>query len=583
MGGNLRSRRGAVGAEGPAGRDVLRHAVKGQRRDVALSSLLAAGHQAGEALIPVLIGLVIDRAVARSDGAALWWWTGALAVAYVGLSFSFRTGARLSERAAVAASHELRIALVGRVLHPGGGTEALGLPGALVNTATEDAKRVGAVNVAVMEAVAALAALGVSAAALLWISVPLGLVVLLGTPLLLWLGHLLSGPLERRSEAEQDRAGQASAVAADLVAGLRVLKGIGAESAAVARYRSASRASLAATLRATRAHAWQKGMTLGLTGVFIALVALIGGRLAAGGDISLGGLVSAVGLALFLLGPLEVVGWVNAEFAQGRSSAARIAKVLAAPPAVEPGPDALPVPVRGHVRLRGVSYAALRDVELEAAPGELLGVVAADPADALALLGCLERVADPDAGAVELDGVALTALDPAEIRRVLLVAGHDADLFEGTLAGNVSAAVRRSPDGAGGLPRITAAAMAAAGADEVAEALPHGAATTVTERGRSLSGGQRQRVALARALAAEAPVLVLHDPTTAVDTVTEARMADALRDFRHGRTTILVTTSPALLAVTDRVVFLHGGRVTDAAPHAHLVQRHESYRTVVFA
>ncbi|WP_405987034.1 ABC transporter ATP-binding protein [Streptomyces sp. NBC_00872] len=565
-----------MGAEGPAGRDVLRRVVGGQRRDVVLASLLAAGHQAGEALVPVLIGLVIDRAVAKDDGAALWLWIAVLAVVYVGLSFSFRHGARLSERAAVAAAHELRTALVGRVLDPAGGAEALGLPGALVNTATEDAKRVGAVNVAVMEAAAALAALGVSAAALLWISVPLGLVVLLGTPLLLWLGHLLSKPLERRSEAEQERAGHASGVAADLVAGLRVLKGIGAESAAVARYRSASRASLGATLRATRAQAWQKGMTLTLTGVFIALVALIGGRLAATGDISLGGLVSAVGLALFLLGPLEVVGWVNSEFAQGRSSAARIAKVLAAPPAVEPGPDALPVPVRGHVRLRGVSYGALRDVDLEAAPGELLGVVATDPADALALLGCLGRVADPDSGTVELDGRALTALDPAEIRKVLLVAGHDADLFEGTLTSNVSAAAGPAGD-------IVTAAMAAAGADEVAEALPHGAGTTVTERGRSLSGGQRQRVALARALAADAPVLVLHDPTTAVDTVTEARIADAVRDFRRGRTTIMVTTSPALLAMTDRVVLVQGGRVTGAAPHAELVRRHESYRTAVFA
>ncbi|MEV0038465.1 ABC transporter ATP-binding protein [Streptomyces sp. NPDC050804] len=565
-----------MGAEGPAGRDVLRRVVGGQRRDVVLASLLAAGHQAGEALVPVLIGLVIDRAVAKDDGAALWLWIAVLAVVYVGLSFSFRHGARLSERAAVAAAHELRTALVGRVLDPAGGAEALGLPGALVNTATEDAKRVGAVNVAVMEAAAALAALGVSAAALLWISVPLGLVVLLGTPLLLWLGHLLSKPLERRSEAEQERAGHASGVAADLVAGLRVLKGIGAESAAVARYRSASRASLGATLRATRAQAWQKGMTLTLTGVFIALVALIGGRLAAAGDISLGGLVSAVGLALFLLGPLEVVGWVNSEFAQGRSSAARMAKVLAAPPAVEPGPDALPVPVRGHVRLRGVSYGALRDVDLEAAPGELLGVVATDPADALALLGCLGRVADPDSGTVELDGKALTALDPAEIRKVLLVAGHDADLFEGTLTSNVSAAAGPAGD-------IVTAAMTAAGADEVAEALPHGAGTTVTERGRSLSGGQRQRVALARALAADAPVLVLHDPTTAVDTVTEARMADAVRDFRRGRTTIMVTTSPALLAMTDRVVLVQGGRVTGAAPHAELVRRHESYRTAVFA
>ncbi|MFJ1598151.1 ABC transporter ATP-binding protein [Streptomyces sp. NPDC088261] len=567
-----------MGAEVPAGRDVLRRVVTGQRRDVLLASLLAAGHQGGEALVPVLVGVVIDRAVAEDDGGALGLWIGVLAVVYVGLSFSFRHGARLSERAAVVAAHELRTAVVARVLEPGGGAEAGRLPGALTNLATEDAKRVGAVTVAVMEAAAALAALTVSAVALLWISVPLGLVVLLGTPLLLWLGHLLSKPLERRSEAEQERAAHASGVAADLVAGLRVLKGIGAESAALARYRSTSRASLGATLRATRAQAWQNGMTLALTGVFLALVALVGGRLAAQGDISLGGLVSAVGLALFLLGPLQVAGWVNAELAQGRASAARIAEVLSAPPAVVPGPGAPTRPVRGEVRLRAVSYGGLRGLELDAAPGELLGVVTTDPADALALLHCLGRVADPDAGSVELDGTALASLDPALVRDVVLVAGHDADLFEGTVLSNVSAA---APD-----PADTAhlrRAMAAAGADEVAGTLPYGADTTVTERGRSLSGGQRQRVALARALAAEAPVLVLHDPTTAVDAVTEARVAGAVREFRRGRTTILVTASPALLAVTDRVVLVDRGRVTDTAAHADLVQRHESYRTAVFA
>ncbi|MYV51863.1 ABC transporter ATP-binding protein, partial [Streptomyces sp. SID3212] len=109
-----------MGAEVPAGRDVLRRVVTGQRRDVLLASLLAAGHQGGEALVPVLVGVVIDRAVAEDDGGALGLWIGVLAVVYVGLSFSFRHGARLSERAAVVAAHQLRTALVARVLEPGG-------------------------------------------------------------------------------------------------------------------------------------------------------------------------------------------------------------------------------------------------------------------------------------------------------------------------------------------------------------------------------------------------------------------------------------------------------------------------------
>ncbi|MEV1081577.1 ABC transporter ATP-binding protein [Streptomyces sp. NPDC050211] len=564
-----------MGPSNPSGRDVLRRSIKGQRRDVALGALLGSGHQAGEALVPVLIGVVIDRAVTDSDTGALLRWLAVLAVVYTGLALSYRYGAWSGDRAAAQAEHDLRITLVRRVLHPRGGAEEGRLPGALANVATEDAKRVGAVNMALMAGISALAGILACAVVLLRASVTLGLVVLLGTPVLLWLGHLLSKPLESRSEAEQERAAHASAVAADLVAGLRILKGIGGESTAISRYRTTSRDSLQATLKAARAQAFQSGMVLTLTGCLIAAVALVGGRLAAQGDISLGQLVSAVGLALFLLGPLEVLAWVNAELAQGRASASRIAEVLAAPHTVDAGEGTLPQPVRGAVRLRGVSLGGLRDVDLDVAPGELLGVVTTDPAQATDLMRALARQTDPDSGTVELDGVPLRDLDPAQLRTAMLVAEHDADLFEGTVHDNVTAS---APDGADPEP-----AMAAAGVAEVAQSLADGADTAVSERGRSLSGGQRQRVALARALAADRPVLVVHDPTTAVDAVTEAGIATGIREIRKGRTTILVTTSPGLLSVTDRVVLLEDGRVSDTAPHAELIRRHESYRAAVLA
>ncbi|MFE7276686.1 ABC transporter ATP-binding protein [Streptomyces sp. NPDC057623] len=563
------------------GRTVLWRAVRAQRRDVALGALLGMGHQTGEALVPVLIGVAIDRGVVAGDVTGLLLWLGVLAVVYVGLSFSFRFGARAGERASVTAAHRLRTELIGRVLAPEGGAHEGRLPGELATVATEDARRVGAVTMALVVGVAAATGLAVGAVVLLRVSLPLGLLVLLGTPLLLWLVHLLSKPLERRSETEQERAARASGVAADLVAGLRVLKGIGAEQAAVARYRRVSGDSLTATLRAARAEAWQSGVVTMLTGAFLALVVLVGGRLAARGDIGLGELVTSVALALFLIGPLSEFSWVNAELAQGRASAARIADVLGAGHAVSPGPPAsegaVLRTVEGRLRLRGLSYGPLREVDLDIAPGETVGVVAADPADASALLRCLGRRADPEAGAVELDGTELTALGLAELRTALLVAEHDADLFEGTLLDNVTAAAHTRT----GAPVI--AAVAASGTDEVVRTLPDGLDTAVTARGHSLSGGQRQRVALARALAADAPVLVLHEPATAVDAVTEARIAAGIRDVRAGRTTLLVTSSPALLAVTDRVVLLDGGEVAASGGHEQLVHDCAAYRTAVLA
>lgn len=566
----------------PSGRDVLTRSIRGQARRVGLGAALGCVHQLGEALVPVLIGVVIDQAVAGRDAGRLVLWLAVLAVMYVALSWSFRLGARAGERGAEEAAHTLRLAIVRRVLDARGGAEEGRLPGELANVATEDAKRVGAVNMALMSGIWAVAGVTASALALLLTSVPLGLIVLLGTPVLLWLGHLLSKPLERRSEAEQDRAAHASGVAADLVAGIRVLKGLGAQQAAVERYRRTSRASLAATLRAARAESWQTGLVLALTGGFIALIALVGGRLALDGSLTLGQLVSAVGLALFLLGPLETLAWVNADLAQGRASAARVAEVLASVPAVADGDAPVPDPLRGELRLRGVRLGGLDGVDLDLPAGRLTGIAVTDPACAEALLRCLGRETDPESGSVELDGVPLTRLDPVGLRAAVLVAAHDAVLFDGSLAANV--APGEESDLAEGEPDLrTERAMAAAHADEVARSLPHGAATGVGEGGRSLSGGQRQRVLLARALRAGSPVLVVHDPTTAVDAVTEARIADGLREIRQGRTTVVVTNNPALLAVTDRVVLLDGGRVGAEGTHAELVRADATYRTAVLA
>ncbi|MFB9840583.1 ABC transporter transmembrane domain-containing protein, partial [Actinoallomurus acaciae] len=294
-----------------------------------------------------------------------------------------------------------------------------------------------------------------------------------GAPPLLWLSHRLGTPLEHRSETEQEHAARASGVAADLVSGLRVLKGLGAEDNALRRYRRTSRESLRATVRAARAEAAYHGIMIALNGAFLALIALVGGRLAAGGHITIGQLVSTAGLAQYLLTPLGTFSWVNGEFAQGRASAGRIATVLSSAPAVTPGPLAVPDPTTGKIAVRGLYGTGLRGVDLDVAPGELVGIVATDPAAATALLACLGRATDPEEGTVELDGVPLTGLDPGELRAAIVVAGHDARLFDGTVSDNIGPA--------------SDAVLAAAGAEEVVASLPGGLETVLDERGRSLS------------------------------------------------------------------------------------------------
>jgi putative ABC transport system ATP-binding protein len=539
-----------------------------QKRLIGLGALFATLHQAGEASVPFLIGVIIDRAVGGGVG-DLALWLGVLGAVYIGLSYSYRWGARTAERACELTAHNLRLRVTRRVLHDRGGAETGRLPGALVSIATSDTTRVGGVAVAVVYGFAALIAIIFTAVLLLAISIPLGLLVLLGLPPLLWLTRFIGNPLEERSEAEQEHAAQASGIAADLVEGLRVVKGLRAEEAAVARYRRRSQVALAATVRAARTEAAYQGVVLVVSGLFLGVIAVVGGVLAARGSITVGQLISSVGLAQFLVGPLSTFGWLGADLAQGRASSRRIEAVLSAPVAVTGG-DSTPVtPVRGQIDFR------VRDVAVKIAPGETIGIVATDAAAATEILRLLGRSADPDDGLVELDGVTLAALEPDDLRAAVLAVDHHTDLFDGTIRSAVS--LDRAA------PATVEAAMAAADADEVARTRPDGLDAVLDDGARSLSGGQRQRIALARALAADAPVLVLHDPTTAVDAVTEARIAARLREMRDGRTTILVTTSPALLAITDRVVFLHDGTVRADGAHGDLAAGDETYRETVLA
>ena len=322
------------------------------------------------------------------------------------------------------------------------------------------------------------------------------------------------------------------------------MKGLGAEPVGAARYRAASRRALVGALRAARVQGVYEGVTIGMSGVFLVVVAWIGGHMALDGTITIGELVSALGLTQFLVGPLSRLVWSGGELARGAGSAGRIAALLNAEHAVPEGAEPLPAP-RGAVSLRGVHLRSLRGVDLEVEAGEIVGVVAEDPVDAQALLACLGRTEDPERGEVLVDGRPLRSLRLHDGRGAVLAEPHDTDLFEGTLGENVDVA----GDGAAPWPALVAAA-----ADEVVDGLPEGLDAPLGEDGRSLSGGQRQRVALARALHADPPVLVLHDPTTAVDAATEDRIASRLAELRAGRTTILAHDEPGAPVGHDRAI-----------------------------
>ena len=567
---------------------MLRGALRGQRRGVVVAALLAIGHQLSEAAVPVVVGVVLDRAVGTGDGSALTLWLAVVAAVFAVLAGCGATGYWVLDRARFRAARDLRVRIAARVLDAAGG--APGRPGEQVGLASSDADRTAQYVSAGIHIASSLAALVAGTAVLLSASPVLALTVLAGVPVVLLVSRLLARPLVGRAEAEQQTLAAATSTATDLVSGLRVVKGIGAEAAAGSAYRRTSQTALRARLAAVTAEGGHLGATTALTGLFLVLVAWLGGRLALSGAISIGELVAAVGLAQFLLEPMERITRLGPQIAGARGAAGRIATFLAAPPAVirpelvegrssnradargqrtstgSAGMRSGPVEGRLEIRHRGLA--------VDLSPGEHLGVVITDAATAADLLDVVGRDAEPD-GVLLLDGTDLRSVTLDDARRAVLRARHDAVLFEGTLADNLATDELRDE-------AALAPALVASAADEVRDTLPDGLATEIGERGRTLSGGQRQRVALARALVAEPAVLVLHDPTTAIDAATEDRIAVGLHRHRAGRSTLLVTSSPALLSRCDRVLLVRDGAVVAEGTHASLIEN-PAYRAAVLS
>ncbi|WP_307869199.1 ABC transporter ATP-binding protein [Nocardiopsis sp. B62] len=566
--------------------------LRRHRARVTLGVLLLSLHQVCEALVPVAIGLTIDLAVSTGDTTALLWCVGGLALLFTCLALAYRSGARFTLNAVEREAHLLRLESARRVLHPRG--ERSGLrSGEVLAVATSDAEQASTFVRAWAVGIAQVTAIVVTTVVLLTINLPLGLGVLLGVPLMLLLLRLPAARITRRTEAKQATAARATAMATDLVGGLRVLMGIGARHNASLRYRRASDVALTASVGAAATNGLYKGLVTAAGAVFLACVAGVAGWMALQGHLTIGELVIVVGLAQFLAEPVRALGMVGQMFAVARASAQRLVRLLNAPDAVAPGdrllPDTLPE-VPPAVELRGVTHRNLDGVDLTVAQGEFVAVLATDPRDAEDLVDLLTGRAAGAGGSTLVGGEPVNDLDLTSLRRTVLVEEHGSVLFEGTLRSNLAVSRASRDDRATPAAPVTGddallTALAAAAAEDLVSGHPDGLDRPVTDRAANLSGGQRQRVALARALFADPPVLVLHDPTTAVDAVTEAAIAQGTVDLRARRSpggaTLVIASSPALLARADRVVVLREGRVHAEGTHARLAEDDPHYREAI--
>ncbi|MET7400488.1 ABC transporter ATP-binding protein [Dactylosporangium sp. NPDC005572] len=552
----------------PTGPGILRTALRRNRRRLGAGTLLICAHQLCEAAVPILIGVGIDRAVAPGDSVALVVWVAALGLLFTLLTMAYRFGARQLMQAIADEAYVLRDELAAKILDPRGIRTEL-RAGELLTVASTDADNVSYLLDYVPRIAGALTATVVSGVVLVAVDWRLGVAVLVGTPVVLAGLQFAAPRIARRVEAQQELAGRAAALATDLVTGIRPLKGVGAERAAARRYRSVSQASLHASLRAARTQGTYLAASTAASGLLACGVAVLAGWFALTGRITVGELIAVIGLAQFLMEPLGLLAIIPSWVAEARGSAERVALVLGAEPVLPAGATRTGRPL--NLEIDALRHGSLDGLDLTIKHGEFVGVAVYRPGDADALMQVLAGRAAPGEydGQVRLGGVPLHDLDLAHARTTLLVEPHNTDLFAGTVAGNLDPGSVADDD-------ALDAAVRAAAADEVVAA--HHA---VDERGVGLSGGQRQRLALARALLARPPVLVLHDPTTAVDAVTEQSIARGVRALRSGLTTLVVTSSPALLAVADRVVVVDAGQATAEGTHETLGAADATYRAAV--
>jgi ABC-type multidrug transport system fused ATPase/permease subunit len=371
--------------------------------------------------------------------------------------------------------------------------------------------------------------------------------------------------LERAESSYRRQQGDLTTRAGDIVAGLRVLAGVGGRDLFGRRYAGHSQDLLAKGYRVGAVNSWIEAITVVIPGLFLAIVVWLAARMTANGEISVGELVAVYGYVAALIVPVWFLLMGSYDIIRGRVAARRIIDLLTLTPDVvgrHPGLAPEPEgPTDLHDPVTGLSVRA----------GELLGVAATDPAEAAALADRLGRFTVSD---VTWGGVHLGEIELDRVRARILVADHDSYLFAGELR-----EILRVGNDCGDAEMRTA--LRAASAEDVVDALPDGLSSHVGARARTLSGGQRQRVRLARALLAEPDVLILLDPTSAVDAHTEARMAERLRQARAERTTVVLTASPLLLGHVDTVAFLHEGRIAAAGRHTELLRDHPGYRALI--
>jgi ABC-type multidrug transport system fused ATPase/permease subunit len=585
----------------------LRWFLKFQWPVISLATVVGVLWQLPLTVGPLLFGKAVDNGIeVHSTSGTLFWAGLLLLVTLVGATFGIVLHTLVVRSWLVNLYGTMK--LVTRKVVQMGHVLPRRMPtGEVLSVASADSDEFGALTEIIARAASQVVAYLMVAFIVLSISPELGILILLAAPVLVGAALPLLRPLHQRQQLERSRNSDLTSMATDIVAGLRILRGVGGERTFGRNYDAQSQLARQAGVSAGIQQAAIEAVGVLFSGVFIVLLVWLGTHEVINGDLTIGQLISFLGYALFMIYPIQTFFELAQKLTRAMVSARKAIAIFEQQP---PWPDlevSTPLPDAADLYDELSGFTAHH--------GQLTIVVSAVPEDTAALADRLGRYLPADTEpvsqelaeelkgraarrarakrlaerarlaaldeelasrewGVRLGGVDLGAATLDDVRRHILVSDTGSQLFAGTLQDAI--------DPHGRLTREQAEhALRVANAEDVYDALPGGWQGLLDERGRGLSGGQRQRVVLARALAVEAPILVLVEPTSAVDAHTEARIAERVAAVRRGRTTVVSTVSPLWLHHADRVVLLEDGTITVDGTHEDLLRDSPAYRRVV--
>ncbi len=392
--------------------------------------------------------------------------------------------------------------------------------------------------------------------------------------------RLFSETMTTRTRARRDLEGSMMSVVEQTLSSIPVVQAFAREELEHKRFRRFADDTVVAYKRATFSSIWFS-LFVGLTtAVGTAVLIWLGGRYVLDGKMTIGTLLVFLAYLASLYGPLNSITYTAQTLSYAFAQADRVEEVLSVPIEVRDAPDAEEADMRGVIRYEHVTFGyepgrpVLKDISLEARPGDMIAIVGPTGAGKTTLVNLLVRFFDPWSGRVTVDGRDLRDFRYQSVRRQIALVLQDPFIFPYTVAENIAYA---QPDAG---PEEIEAAARASNADDFVTRLPDGYATTIGERGATLSGGEKQRLSIARAFLKDAPILILDEPTSALDARTEGHLLDALERLMAGRLTFIIAHRLSTIRNADRILVLDHGEIVEQGRHEDLLRQGGLYATL---